>query len=122
MQSKAKKRLLTVLSVSLVVMLSVMLMPLNSRGMDLIFTWIPAIFFSEDKNLVSAIRENSRAFYLFIVILCCVIALYHLLRISDPSELAMTLLESILVIVSATGFVAWRRTIWRWLGVGKKES
>ena len=108
----------TLLSVIAVSDSAILIAPLDSAGLFLLLTWIPAIFFSADKNLLSALKQNSVYVYALIVVACIV---YGLIRISLNQNEYMEALNdafSLLVdLVVLAGFIAWRGAIYRLLGI-----
>lgn len=118
MQNNVWKTASILVSILAVLVSAILISQLDSAGLFLLFTWIPAIFLSADKNLLSAFKQNPGYVYVLIVIACIV---YGLIRIFINQNEYMEALNdtfSLLVdLVVLAGFIAWRSAIYRVLGI-----
>lgn len=118
MRNSVRKTASILLSILAVLVSAILVSRLDSAGLFLLFTWLPAIFLSADKNLLSAFKQNPEYVYYSIGIVCVV---YGLIRIFINQNEYMEALNdtfSLLVdLVVLAGFIAWRSAVYRLLGI-----
>lgn len=118
MRNNVRKTVSALISILAVSVSAILISRIDSAGLFLLFTWIPAIFFSVDKNLVSAIKQNPGYVYILIIAACFVYGLIHILI--NQNEYVEVLSDTLSLLVDLfvlAGFIACRGAIYRLFGI-----